>query len=408
MTAGITVTAPTGFEVSTTAGSGFANSIVVGAAGTIASTTVYVRLIATNNVGSYSGNIVLTSSGASTVNVATVSSTVTQKALIITASNQTKCQGILFNIPTTAYLVSGLLNSDVVISVSLGSIGSATNATAGSYPIIPSSAIGTGLSNYSINYTNGIFTVNALPIVAAITGNQQVCIGSTTDFASTATGGVGVWGTSNAAIAKVSSSGTVSGLAAGSATINYTVTSSGGCVTVVSRTVTVNALPTVTVSASPTNVSKGLTTQLTAIGSIGTTYQWTPAGNLSDATIANPVARVTDNTTYIVTVTNTQGCTQSGSVNVTVTEDMYVDPVIVFTPNGDGINDKFVIKNLDQYPVNHLQVFDRTGKVVYETNNYSNNWDGTVNGKLLVKDSYFYVLTIKGAIIKRGSITLVR
>ena len=40
----------------------------------------------------------------------------------------------------------------------------------------------------------------------------------------------------------------------------------------------------------------------------------------------------------------------------------------VITPNGDGINDRFVIKNLDQYPNNKLQVFDRTGKILYETN----------------------------------------
>ena len=496
MTAGITVTAPTGFEVSTTAGSGFANSITVGAAGTISSATIYVRLVATNNAGNYSGNIILTSSGAATVNIATVSSTVTQKsltitatnvnktygatitgatgstaytsvglvgtetigtvsiaygtgsaatsavgtyagsvtpsaatggtfnqsnysmiytsgniivgtaALMITANNQIKCEGVLFNIPVNAYQVNGLLTSDAVTSISLSSVGSSTNATAGSYPINSSSAIGIGLSNYSITYANGFFTVNAVPIVAAIIGTQQVCVQSSTTFSNTTTGGI--WSSGTTTIATINSNGIITGIKAGISTISFTVSNASGCITFVTRDVTVNALPTVTVSASPTNVSKGLTTQLNAVGSAGTTYQWTPAGNLSDATIANPIARVTDNTTYIVTVTNAQGCTQSSSVNVTVTEDMYIEPVIVFTPNGDGINDKFVIKNLDQYPVNHLQVFDRTGKVVYETNNYSNNWDGTVNGKLLVKDSYFYILTIKGAVIKRGTITLVR
>jgi len=67
-----------------------------------------------------------------------------------------------------------------------------------------------------------------------------------------------------------------------------------------------------------------------------------------------------------------------------------------------------VIKNLDQYPNNKLQVFDRTGKILYEKNNYTNDWDGTVGGKLLTKDTYFYVLTVKGQIVKRGTITLVR
>jgi hypothetical protein len=76
MAAGITVTAPTGFEVSQSSGSGYATTITVGAAGTIASTTVYVRLSATAPVsGTYnSQNIALSSSGATSVNVTTAAS----------------------------------------------------------------------------------------------------------------------------------------------------------------------------------------------------------------------------------------------------------------------------------------------------------------------------------------------
>ncbi|MCX6876572.1 MAG: DUF6288 domain-containing protein [Verrucomicrobia bacterium] len=76
MSAGILVTAPTGFEVSKSAGSGYATTTTVGAAGTISSTTVYVRLSATAPAsGSYnSKNIVLSSSGATAVNVTTTAS----------------------------------------------------------------------------------------------------------------------------------------------------------------------------------------------------------------------------------------------------------------------------------------------------------------------------------------------
>jgi len=87
MTAGILVTPPsTNFEVSLTSGSGYANTITVGAAGTISLTTVYLRLKPTATVSGspYSGNIVLSSSGATDVNVATVSSSVSAKALTIT------------------------------------------------------------------------------------------------------------------------------------------------------------------------------------------------------------------------------------------------------------------------------------------------------------------------------------
>jgi hypothetical protein len=75
MAAGIGVTAPTGFEVSKTSGSGYGTTTTVGAAGPIATTTVYVRLSATAPVGTYnSRNIVLASSGATSVNVPTTAS----------------------------------------------------------------------------------------------------------------------------------------------------------------------------------------------------------------------------------------------------------------------------------------------------------------------------------------------
>ena len=75
LTAGILVTAPTGFEVSQASGSGYGNTTTVGSSGTIASTTVYARLAATAPVGSYnSQNIVLSSSGATSVNVTTAAS----------------------------------------------------------------------------------------------------------------------------------------------------------------------------------------------------------------------------------------------------------------------------------------------------------------------------------------------
>jgi hypothetical protein len=82
MTAGILVTPPSGFEVSTD-NSAFSGTVTVGASGTISSTTVYVRLAATASAGNKSGNIVLSSSGAANVNLATVASTVMQKGVTI-------------------------------------------------------------------------------------------------------------------------------------------------------------------------------------------------------------------------------------------------------------------------------------------------------------------------------------
>lgn len=116
MSAGILVTPPSGFEVSLSSGSGYASTLTVGAAGTIASTTVYVRLAATAAVAGspYSGDIVLTSAGATTVNKATVSSTVAPKGLTITGltGDNKPYDGLLTATFTGTPAYSGLANSE--------------------------------------------------------------------------------------------------------------------------------------------------------------------------------------------------------------------------------------------------------------------------------------------------------
>lgn len=88
------------------------------------------------------------------------------KALTITANNQLKCFGQVFTFSGKEFTVSGLVNSDAVSSVTLTSAGSGAGAAVGSYSIVPSSALGTGLSNYSITYNNGTLTIPENTITA--------------------------------------------------------------------------------------------------------------------------------------------------------------------------------------------------------------------------------------------------
>jgi alpha-galactosidase len=76
MAAGILVTPPAGFEVSTASSGPYSSTLTLGVAGTIPSTQIFVRLAANTPTGTYGGNVVLSSFGATSVNVATVSSTV--------------------------------------------------------------------------------------------------------------------------------------------------------------------------------------------------------------------------------------------------------------------------------------------------------------------------------------------
>ncbi|MFM1961928.1 MAG: hypothetical protein RLZZ172_773, partial [Bacteroidota bacterium] len=88
-------------------------------------------------------------------------------------------------------------------------------------------------------------TVNALPTIAANSGSSGVCVGSTITLSNATAGGV--WSSSNAAVATVSASGVVTGVAAGTANIVYTITDGvTGCVNSSTTAVTVTALPTIT------------------------------------------------------------------------------------------------------------------------------------------------------------------
>jgi hypothetical protein len=114
LTTDLTLTAPSGFEISS--GSSYATSLTISpnACGVLASTTIYVRLAATAAVGTYSGNIVLSSTGATTVNVATVSSSVSTKALTIinlTASDK-NYDGLTTVTVSGTPAYSGLENSE--------------------------------------------------------------------------------------------------------------------------------------------------------------------------------------------------------------------------------------------------------------------------------------------------------
>ena len=83
----------------------------------------------------------------------------------------------------------------------------------------------------------------------------------------------------------------------------------------------------------------------------------------------------------------------------------------VITPNDDGINDTWIIKNIDLYPNNAVRIFDRDGRLLYSKLGYDNSWNGMFNGAPLPEDTYYYILYLdsnKGKDKLTGYISLVR
>ncbi len=93
---------------------------------------------------------------------------------------------------------------------------------------------------------------------------------------------------------------------------------------------------------------------------------------------------------YNLMVTDANGCVKDTIIVVIGPDDLTLPTG--FTPNGDGLNDNFVILGVDLHPVNTFKVFNRWGSLVYEKNNYQNEWDGRNNDGEELPDATYFVL----------------
>ena len=162
---GILVDPPDGFEVSLAEDgiTGFAATQTIAGTGTIAPTTVFIRVAAGSPAGSYSGNIVC-ASGAASATLAMPEAEIRRKGLNITADEQNKPFGqtLLLGSGQTAFTAVGLVGSETVGSVTLAADGgTGANDAAGTYAITPSAANGGTFApaNYNLNYLPGVLTV---------------------------------------------------------------------------------------------------------------------------------------------------------------------------------------------------------------------------------------------------------
>jgi len=80
-----------------------------------------------------------------------------------------------------------------------------------------------------------------------------------------------------------------------------------------------------------------------------------------------------------------------------------------FTPNGDGINDTWVIKNLNLYPQCTVQVYNRYGEKVYSSIGYGTPWNGNYNGSALPAGTYYYIINLQnGTNLLAGFVAIIR
>jgi gliding motility-associated-like protein len=192
----------------------------------------------------------------------------------------------------------------------------------------------------------------------------------------------------------------------------FTVNASlNGCIR--TKTVNIGIKPNPIVNAGPDKtIMIGSSVQLN--GSTNGTVQsvlWTPSATLSGANTFTPTATPQATTTYTMTVKDLNNCSSVDSATVNVIMNC-VKPMEAFTPNGDGINDKWLVTSGSCTDRVYVKVFNRYGNMVYRKDNYSNDWDGTYNGKPVADGTYYYVVTfylINGKMEElTGNVTILR
>ena len=136
------------------------------------------------------------------------------------------------------------------------------------------------------------------------------------------------------------------------------------------------------------------------------TYSWD--NGIEDLSITD----VSENI-YTVTVTDNSGCEKTKAVAITYDVEECLDIHNAISPNGDNQNDTWVITGIKAYDETTVKIFNRWGSLIYESDNYNNDWKGTFKGKDLPAGVYYYIVTVKNNDDEapesfEGSITIIR
>ncbi|TCJ13779.1 PKD domain-containing protein [Flaviaesturariibacter flavus] len=204
-------------------------------------------------------------------------------------------------------------------------------------------------------------------------------------------------------------------------TTTYTVVGrdNAGCFADTAR-VTLTVFPIPQVTAGPDlELRAGDTATLRTSGSADiTSWRWTPSGQLSCSTCPQPVVKAGYSSPLRVIVRNGGGCTATSEMKFTVTcNGGNVFLPNTFSPNADGMNERFFPRGKGLAGIRSFRVFNRWGEVVYERLHFNANdpaagWDGTFRGKPAPADVYVYtceVLCSSNEVLPlKGDVNLIR
>jgi len=202
-------------------------------------------------------------------------------------------------------------------------------------------------------------------------------------------------------------------------TYNVHVQDANGCIQ--TDSVTVNSPPELLINLiENTNINFGdsIVLETAVSGANGVTYSWSSLDSLSCTDCPSPTVSPTYQTAYTLNIVTDEGCSATASVTIFVDKTQPVFIPNAFSPNGDGINDFFVVHGGDPVTsVKLLRIYDRWGGAIFESqntipNSTENTWNGKFRGNNMQSGVYVYYAEIEfidGSVIPfSGEITLIR
>ncbi len=312
------------------------------------------------------------------------------------------------------------LNQPVQLSASGGVSYSWAPGALLNNPIIPNPvATASATTMYIVTVTGGNNCVNkdsvkitlkALPVFA-VTGNVATCVNGKAQLA--ASGGTNyLW--SPAALLSNATIGNPVATVPGNTLFQVIVRDSDCNLsdTLFTNVTTDLVPPPVTAAKSNDMDCVFNSVQLTAGGA--DSYTWSPSTDLNNSTIANPVATPAITRQYTVVGTNsTSNCIGTETITVFVKAPAAPKAYIpnAFSPNGDGINDCFRVKDFGTIKIVDIVIYNRYGNLVFQTKNSLECWDGTYKGRPSEPGNYVYYIKVIndcGEDVKKGNLILLR
>jgi gliding motility-associated-like protein len=179
----------------------------------------------------------------------------------------------------------------------------------------------------------------------------------------------------------------------GTHTIRYIYTGTNDCINFKEQPVTVFPVPVIDAGPDIHVLEGGSGMLLGKASGSGLNYLWTPSTWLNNIHVAQPTVTPTSDIIYTLTVTSADGCIASDEVTVKVLKTPGIPNT--FSPNGDGIHDKWEIQYLNTYPGCTVEIYNRYGQLVFQSTGYNQPWGGTFKDKPLPAGTYYYIINPK-------------